>query len=705
MSYPPVLAYVASVNTGTNVGVNNYTFTSHVPSSSCLQFEYLIEGADGSKETGFIHQESIVTEPVHTSEAEYSFVIPVPSDDSSESNFKIDPNKTIKVRVWKKDMTASNWTNYLDFYNPPPKPDVNAVFLDSSRSTLEVSIDTLPKNIISGDASSNSNSEDINKLKYVLVYSYLDVSQNTQWKVSNVVVPTNPVVTDISTLTIPFNETSLYVSDEYPEGILNVAVYAVYEFMVETDVSNETIAYYTVSELSDTLLNWNHNGEDLKASVYDLDYVIVDAPIKLSDIQDKLGLTQKSLYDINNSQQLLVKWLPPNLAFTQEYQVGSYTLQNNVSEGVWEDERIFLPGDLDFTNSYTVDSYSHCFGQNLSGSCRIKTEFVNGMVTYSDPSPINKYTKPPKPMSAQVTATKLLQPDGTGDTYAEVEATVSLPGSVLNIFKPRLFWNITREEFYNDDQENMGVVGTEIMDVSDEEGLNIYDASGALFPTLNISDTFIVDTLTPNIVNGFATQFRYRFNIWIARTDPPVPDQPVQIVSYDGVDSVTLTPLGNLDLDVWNTLNWYIEIDYAPVVLNLASNKNLDGSVVVKFNALTENNDVITSAVVNYIDFDSCGNEYINTIYATVPESSRVLDPSEQQQYLHWQWDAESLQYTFNVTIPNIDVHDVGFNASNVSVAVVDSDGRIGSSILNTQNGQEANPDHVQQHSTAQTQA
>jgi hypothetical protein len=305
-------------------------------------------------------------------------------------------------------------------------------------------------------------------------------------------------------------------------------------------------------------------------------------------------------------------------------------------------------------------------------------------------------------MSAQVTATKLLQPDGTGDTYAEVEATVSLPGSVLNIFKPRLFWNITREEFYNDDQENRGVVGTEIMDVSDEEGLNIYDASGALFPTLNISDTFIVDTLTPNIVNGFATQFRYRFNIWIARTDPPVPDQPVQIVSYDGVDSVTLTPLGNLDLDVWNTLNWYIEIDYAPVVLNLASNKNLDGSVVVKFNALTENNDVITSAVVNYIDFDSCGNEYINTIYATVPESSRVLDPSEQQQYLHWQWDAESLQYTFNVTIPNIDVHDVGFNASNVSVVVVDSDGRTGSSILNTQNGQEANPDHVQQHSTTQ---
>jgi len=120
----PSVTSVSACSHGEDVGISNYKISTEGTSiSEIFQFEYLITYSSGSSpKNGFVFRDGIISnteDPVIN-----TYTVPVPTDDMSQSNYKINPGAVIQFRLWGNNMTVSKWSIPFISNNPPKQPTI-----------------------------------------------------------------------------------------------------------------------------------------------------------------------------------------------------------------------------------------------------------------------------------------------------------------------------------------------------------------------------------------------------------------------------------------------------------------------------------------------------------------------------------------------------------------------------------------------------
>jgi hypothetical protein len=228
--------------------------------------------------TGFINPDTAQTQGIAN-----QWIIPVPATGNDYIT-----NTSIRIRVYPSNgLNVTEWSNSLEFYNPPKAPVVFTARYDENAGYYYNDQLWVLLNDISGNGPD---------LKYMLAFYYYNVLGETVWKVSDLLDPDyityETGAGDVSgiRLNCPLEGD---VSTDPTKQIVYVAAHAVYDF---TYSSTE---YYTISEISNTV-------EATRAEF--------TAPV-LADIS----------YNYTN-QEVELDWLPPSSSYLPFYAVEKYNI-------------------------------------------------------------------------------------------------------------------------------------------------------------------------------------------------------------------------------------------------------------------------------------------------------------------------------------------------------------------------------------------
>jgi hypothetical protein len=347
MAQIPTLSYVGSVDTTNSPsGVNMFRILFDSSITNVLMFEYQVLASTtgllppSAITTGFINPDSAQSEGIVN-----QWLVPVPS---TGTNY--DTGLLVRVRVYPSGLSVTEWSNALDFYNPPPEPTILVARYDPDYLNNDDLWVLLQGPVQTG-------------ISYLLAYYYYNSSNETVWKVSSLLEP-SVVTYNGSPSLVVHTPIDGDVSSDLSANLIYVAAHAVFTF--EDDASNN---FYTVSEISPTVA----------ATPAQYDQPVLE-PIN---------------YNYNN-QLVTLTWTDPTSSFIPFYNISSFDIYLQIDGGLFS-LLADVSGNLNtysYTNTQltcgTVLSY-YVVANSATGapSQQSNTESIN--VFYPATAPLNLF--------------------------------------------------------------------------------------------------------------------------------------------------------------------------------------------------------------------------------------------------------------------------------------------------------------------------
>ena len=285
MAQIPTLSYVGSVDTtNSSSGVNMFRILFDQSITGILMFEYQVlvsttELTPPSQiTTGFINPDSAQTDGIQN-----QWLIPIPATGNDYVTGQV-----VRVRVYpSQGLNVTDWSNALDFYNPPAAPVILIGKYDADTTPYYYNDDDLWV-LLQGAAQPG--------ISYLMAYYFCDSSNETVWQVSSLLEPSE-VIFDGSACLVVHTNMGDDVSTDPSKNLVYVAVHAVYAFQ---DASDQT--FYTISEISNTVAANQASYEPPVLLPVDYDYTI---------------------------QNITLTWEAPTSSFLPFYAVSTYDIYLN----------------------------------------------------------------------------------------------------------------------------------------------------------------------------------------------------------------------------------------------------------------------------------------------------------------------------------------------------------------------------------------
>lgn len=338
MAQIPTLSYVGSVDTTNSPsGANMFRILFDQTITNVLMFEYQILSSTTELlppeliTTGFINPDSAQSDGIVN-----QWLIPVPSTGEDYVTGMV-----VRVRVYPSGLSVTEWSNSLNFYNPPPQPTIIYSKYDQSYTG-----DDELWVLLQGPAQPG--------IKYILAFYYSDTANDTVWQVSSVLEP-SLIQFDGSQQLVVNTGLGNNVSTDPSKQLIYVAAHAVYPFTYQQDT------FYTVSEISQT---------------------VTATPASYSP-----PVLEPLNYDYT-TQDVTLTWLAPSSSFIFPYSVSTYDIYLNGS---------LIDSVAGNVNTYTYTNQAGC-GTTLTfyvvansavGSVSLQSNSESVNVFYASQAPLS----------------------------------------------------------------------------------------------------------------------------------------------------------------------------------------------------------------------------------------------------------------------------------------------------------------------------
>jgi hypothetical protein len=369
------LTPIAAVDISTTPsGVNMFSLlfpAEALDNGNVIQYEYwLYATSDTAKKHvagGFIALEDTVSNSGIINQAN----IAIPSTSNA-----YDPELSVQIRVFvgstiESSIQVTEWSNGCPVYNPPEKPVISSAFIYRGEYSTYLYADVLYV-ILNTNAS-----YDLNKIKFIVSYYYVNESGDNTWIVS---APLAGQEQGLHTIITPI----VLADDVSTSEILYVAINAVYQY------AYETLLYYTVSEISAT--------EEASNEVY------------LPPTLDPIAHADYLVYSSPSVQTINLSWRAPDSVLFLPYE--SYTLNVSVG-GIIIDTVPDISRD-DTTYQYSIlPQYYAADSASVTLTFTLTAIYSNGTGEVSNDESINTFTYASAPTAVVVAWAVPVEGDAT----------------------------------------------------------------------------------------------------------------------------------------------------------------------------------------------------------------------------------------------------------------------------------------------------
>lgn len=369
-----------------------------------VQGEYLVtknQNLDTSKnmvENDFITLERIQLLPVPGSTLYYAHVnVPIAASNLLTTN-QIRFRGYIGSTTTRK-ISVTNWSNPTPFKPPPVQPPTPTVFL--IRNDDQFYYNGADQLFVQIPTSSLAVNYDLSEIKFIVSYNYRDLNNDVKWVVSEPLNGTaNATVLGGSVLVDPIN----LPLDVTWSNLPTVAVNAILEYEVSGS------KYYTVSEISTTVVSKYVVPNDLTPTIDDIVYNVYNDPHA-------------------NDQKMTVNWSPGVVTAIPNYLANNFEVVVNYTSSMGHSKEV-SSGDIDInTTSYEFNVPD---GLYAAGSTSSAISFVvnsiseTGGVYPSAPAYKNTFTFSTAPRDLEVTWAT----DGANDGNVDMLINFKNPANV-----------------------------------------------------------------------------------------------------------------------------------------------------------------------------------------------------------------------------------------------------------------------------------
>ena len=655
----PSVTSVSAVNTGEDVGISNYKISTEGTSiSEIFQFEYLITYSSGSSpKNGLVFRDGIISnteDPVIN-----TYTVPVPTDDMSQSNYKINPGAVIQFRLWGNNMTVSKWSIPFISNNPPKQPTIMS-FQHKANNTA-ISDDDEIQLLVKTELSGLTYASD---LVYVLAYNYTTEEEGLdvmKYGISDV-LSINDSGSEVVQSTNSYDEVIINFNigdDVKNSSYINVAVYALYPFNDIDQFTSTQNNFYTISQLSESTLDTAREIESWAPTVNLLKNVVNPTSSSISDAI----LFTNTVYDVS-TQEVYMSGDVPLVAELVGYTPAEYSVMVDGVTSVVTVTVNAISGKLTATLNASGTGSDLFYGGNTTHDVQFRVRYDNddARIYTSNAVTIKKITVPPQGQSVIIEDSTTI---GGNDEYTFAYST---DPNLSPLNAPTLYYQILAVGT----DSNLNEVTYELESPQSED---VIDGSGAIIPQLIVADSFISPTL-PTTVGGNAVTWDTVNNliIWIAL--------PSESVSLYLLESSSLTQMSPNNSTGWQQIVKDIEFSYAPFIDSTSTSitKEPDGTSTVTFSVYTES-DRLKKGIFSFVIQNVAAESSLLDV-----QSENLLTDIDYTNVepvgitLPFVWTIDSKSYAISV---NLQANDPNYEVEPACViTLVDTKGRTSFNIV-----------------------